>query len=85
MIGRDARGQLVFNLLEITGSPRLAFASSQLTFTTARVDRSLAHRLPIEPIFEVNLETLEHLFFNVFDVGDNPSDGNHHAAIQRMD
>jgi hypothetical protein len=24
----------------------------------------------IEPVFEVNLETLEHLFFNVFDVGE---------------
>jgi hypothetical protein len=24
----------------------------------------------IEPVFEVNLETLEHLFFNVFDIGE---------------
>ncbi len=24
----------------------------------------------IEPVFEMNLETLEHLFFNVFDVGE---------------
>ena len=83
MISRDTRVQLVLNLLEITGSPRVAFTSSQLTFTTARVDRSLAHRLRIEPIFEVNLDALEHPFFNVFDVGELAPNESHRSFYAR--
>jgi hypothetical protein len=35
---------------------------------TRQKSPSLAHGSRIEPIFEVNLEALKHLFFNVFDV-----------------
>jgi hypothetical protein len=37
---------------------------------TRQKSPGLAHGSRIEPIFEVNLEALKHLFFNVFDVGE---------------